>query len=147
MHVRLWCLDGWAKLEDERPTRTAPEHIERQLVVEKPKSSMEQENVRGAVITVLGMGAFIMTDAFSKYAVTELQLPILQVLSLRGFGMVLFLSLLIGIGSDMWSLTRSDALLLLGRVVLEVLGSWCFNLGLVHLPMSLATAIVQVCPR
>ena len=136
-----WCLDACApKFVECRPTDLS----EQKVLTPTP----EQENIRGAVITVLGMGAFILTDAFSKYAVAELELPMLQVLSLRGLGMVIFLTLLNSPGSETWSLVtrRRDALLLLVRVLFEVLGSWFFNLGLVHLPMSLATAIVQVRP-
>ena len=103
-----------------------------------------EENIRGAIVCVIGMGAFIVTDAFCKYAVAVLGLPILQVLSIRGAGMVFCLSLITGrSGSEILCLSHRDGCLLLVRSILEVLGSYLFNVGLVHLPMSLATAIVQ----
>ena len=141
-----WCLGTRVKDEDEPRKCIAADHLQENDNAARITADHQQgkDNRRGAIITVLGMGAFVMTDAFSKYAVTVLQLPILQVPSLRGFGMVFCLTLLNGFGNQMCSLTARDTLLLLARVVFEVLGSYFFNLGLVHLPMSFATAIVQV---
>ena len=111
--------------------------------------STSKENFRGAVLCVTGMGLFIATDTLSKVAVTVLGMPLLQMLALRGVGMVVvhsLVSLKLGYDRTAISISSRDSVILVARVLLEVLSSWCFNLALMHLPMSQAIAVVQALP-
>ena len=111
--------------------------------------STSKENFKGAVLCVTGMGLFIATDTLSKVAVTVLGMPLLQMLALRGVGMVVvhsLVSLKLGYDRTAISISSRDSVILVARVLLEVLSSWCFNLALMHLPMSQAIAVVQALP-
>ena len=105
------------------------------------------ENLKSAIICVCGMGAFVATDALGKVLVTVLGMPVLQMLALRGVGMVLVHGAVVthnGLGRV--AFTPRDGIMLVGRVILEALASWLFNCALMHLPMAMATAVVQALP-
>ena len=106
--------------------------------------STSKENFKGAVICVTGMGLFVATDTLSKVAVTVLGMPVLQMLAMRGVGMVVvhgLVSLTLGCGRV--SISRRDASVMVARVLLEVLSCWFFNLALMHLPMANAIAVSE----
>lgn len=119
----------------------------RLLPVTTAVPNVAHENARSALICVLGMGAFVTTDALSKKSVALYGVPVLQMLELRSAGMVLVFSAVVACtASDCPSIVLRDRVLLGIRAILEGLGSWFFTLGLVHLPISNAIAIVQALP-
>jgi drug/metabolite transporter (DMT)-like permease len=93
------------------------------------------------------MGFFLATDTLSKVAVTVLGMPVLQMLTLRGLGMVIVHGL-VSLSHDCGRvvISRRDACIMVARVLLEVLSSWFFNLALMNLSMANAVAIVQALP-
>ena len=77
------------------------------------------DNMRGALFMTGSMAAFTVNDAFMKLLGEEL--PLFQVLFLRGVGVLLFLTALtLRMGQMRWDLPRGDWVLILVRSVAEV---------------------------
>ena len=124
----------------------APEVTEH-LTTAVKRAPTSRENAKSALVCVLGMGFFLATDTLSKVAVTVLGMPVLQMLTLRGLGMVIVHGL-VSLSHDCGRvvISRRDACIMVARVLLEVLSSWFFNLALMNLSMANAVAIVQALP-
>ena len=101
-----------------------------------------KDNIKSAIICVVGMGLFVATDTLSKVAVTVLGMPVLQMLALLGVGMVAVHGLVsISQGCGRVAISRRDAAMRVARVLLEVMSCWCFNLTLMHLPLANCVAV------
>ncbi|WP_341211119.1 DMT family transporter [uncultured Limimaricola sp.] len=103
------------------------------------------DNLRGALLMMGGMVAFTCNDALVKSLGDEM--PMLQVLSLRGLITTFVLGLLAArLGQIRYRPARSDRRLIALRAVAEVASAWMFMTALFNMPLANASAIMQSLP-
>lgn len=103
------------------------------------------DNTRGALLMMLGMAAFVFSDAAMK--VVGQTLPLFQAVFLRGVLVsVAFLILAWRMGALAVRLAPRDRRLLIWRVTAEALTSWFFFMALFNMPLANVTAILQALP-
>lgn len=105
---------------------------------------MQSDNTRGALMMMLGMMAFTISDACMKRLSDDL--PLSQMLVLRGIGVTgAFLVLCWRMGALRWP-ARPDGWLILWRTLAEIAAAWLFLTALFHMPLANMTAILQTLP-
>jgi len=103
------------------------------------------DNGRGAAVMVMSMAAFTINDTMMKVAGASV--PLFQAIFMRGV-----LTSLILIGLVFWmsqwpqSLSAADRRLILWRSAMDVIAAYFFLTALFNMPISTATAIIQVLP-
>ncbi len=102
-------------------------------------------NLRGSVLMMAAMAAFVFNDASMKALSDEF--PLFQAIFLRG----LLTSVLMGIlawrlGVFRFRFTKSDWLLIAIRATAEVIGTYFFVTAIFNMPLANATAILQALP-
>lgn len=103
------------------------------------------DNTRGAALMMLGMAAFIFSDAAMKLLGESL--PLFQALFLRGaLVSVMFLGLAWRLGAFAVRLAPRDRRLLIWRVGSEALTAFFFFMALFNMPLANVTAILQALP-
>ncbi len=91
------------------------------------------------------MTAFTVNDVFMKLLGAEL--PLFQILFLRGFGVVVFLALLTWrMGQMRWDFSRRDWALILVRSGAEAASVWLFMKALFAMDLANLSAILQALP-
>ncbi|MBC7156113.1 MAG: DMT family transporter [Rhodobacteraceae bacterium] len=102
-------------------------------------------NARGAVLMMAAMAAFTLNDTLIKLLSGDL--PLMQVLTLRGLGtLVAFLALALWRGALRARPDRRDWGLIGLRTLAEVGAAWLFLSALFNMPLANATAILQALP-
>ncbi|MBM7068491.1 DMT family transporter [Actibacterium sp. 188UL27-1] len=103
------------------------------------------DNTRGAVLMTATMAAFTLNDAFIK--VLSAQLPLSQILTLRGVASTLCLTgIAIALGSLTLQQSARDWRFIALRTVSEVAAAYFFLTALFNVPLANATAILQSAP-
>ena len=102
------------------------------------------QNQRGLIAVVVAMALFVSNDAAMKMA--SHYLPVGENIFFRGlFAAGLCLAVILSRG-EMHSLRLAASWLVLVRGVLEIVGSFMFQIALLLMPIGDATAIVQMAP-
>lgn len=101
-------------------------------------------NLRGMLLMVFAMGAFIASDSCTKFAMADL--PIFQLVVMRGYaGITLCLILVVTLGQAHY-LQQMFNPWLLARGICELGANFGFTFAILHMPISDVTAIAQTCP-
>ncbi len=103
------------------------------------------DNMRGALLMVGSMTAFTVNDVFIKLLGGDM--PLFQILLLRGIGVVFFLGLLtVWMGQLHARFARRDWGLILLRAAAEAASVWCFMTALFSMDLANLSAILQALP-
>jgi drug/metabolite transporter (DMT)-like permease len=102
------------------------------------------DNSRAALLMVTAMAAFTINDAFGKWLTTDIGVG--QTMLLRGTLATVFLGGLAWRQGAFEQIPHLFHLPVVGRSILEVLGTVTFLLGLPHIALSSASAIYQSLP-
>jgi len=103
------------------------------------------DNLRGAIFMALSMTAFTFNDACLKGLSAEL--PLFQVLFLRGLGTTAMLVLISRyMGHLRFDLSKKDWGLIALRTVAEAVAAWFFVTALFNMPLANVSAIMQSLP-
>jgi len=103
------------------------------------------ENVRGAVLMMICMGAFVLNDAFVRLAGDSL--PLAQILFFRGLLTTITLLLIVFYtGVFKLKVPRKDKWLIFFRSVTEALTAYFFLTAVMNMPFANVTAILQILP-
>lgn len=103
------------------------------------------ENMRGAILMMLSMGAFALNDTFFKSVAGDV--PLFQAILIRGVLTSLIIVLIaLWRGEIRMPELQSDRRAIFWRTVGEVVSTLCYLLALFHMPLANATAIVQSLP-
>lgn len=106
---------------------------------------MKDDNIRAALFMMLGTGAYTINDVFLKLLGNEL--PMFQILFLRGVVVTLFFGLLLWRVRDQFAgLARRDIGLVALRSLAEAAAAYFFLTALFNMPIANLTAILQVVP-
>jgi len=106
---------------------------------------MLSDNARGALMMMVGMAAFTLSDAIMKLLAT--QLPLFQTLLWRGLAVSAVLGLMAWrAGAFRVALTGGDRRLVLLRALADTVSTWFFLQALYHMPLANLTAIMQALP-
>ena len=109
------------------------------------ESPQMTDNTRGAVLMMLGMAAFVFSDATMK--LLGQSLPLFQSLFLRGLLVTALFWLLARYrGALAVELGDRDRRLLIWRVASEALTAFFFFMALFNMPLANVTAILQALP-
>lgn len=93
---------------------------------------------------VIAMAAFTFNDAFVK--VLGKNLPIVEVIFLRGGLTILIIGAIIGFTSGFMSLSKLNRPIIWWRALCEVGATYCFLTGLQHVEIANAAAILSALP-
>lgn len=103
------------------------------------------DNMRGALFMTGSMTAFTVNDAFIKLLGEDL--PLFQILLLRGIGVVIFLGLLTHyMGQLRFDVSRRDWGLITLRSAAEAASVWFFMSALFEMDLANLSAILQALP-
>ena len=103
------------------------------------------ENLRGALIMMICMGAFVLNDAFVRLAGDSL--PLAQILFIRGLiTTVILLALAIYGGIFSLSVSKKDKWCIFFRSIAEALTAYFFLTAVMNMPFANVTAILQILP-
>ena len=103
------------------------------------------ENLRGAVLMMICMSAFVLNDAFVRLAGESL--PLAQILFYRGLlTSIVLLLLALYTGVFKLKVSRQDKLLIFFRSVTEALTAYFFLTAVMNMPFANVTAILQILP-
>ncbi|ATX65166.1 DMT family transporter [Roseinatronobacter bogoriensis] len=106
---------------------------------------MKDDNIRAALFMMLGTGAYTINDVFLKLLGSEL--PMFQILFLRGLVVTLFFGVLLWqVRDQMTGLARKDMGLVVLRSLAEAAAAYFFLHALFNMPLANLTAILQVIP-
>ncbi len=106
---------------------------------------MKDDNIRAALLMMAGTGAYTVNDVFVKLLGD--QLPMFQIIVLRGVFVTLFFGALVWRArAGFAGLERRDRWLVLARSTSEALAAWFFLTALLNMPIANVTAILQVLP-
>ena len=104
-----------------------------------------QDNLRGAGLMMASMAAFTFNDAFMK--VVSRELPLFQVLTLRGILTTVLIALvMVAMGKLRFDIPRQDRKLVLIRVLAEAGSAYFFLTALFNMPIANVSAIMQAMP-
>ena len=103
------------------------------------------ENIRGAVLMMICMGAFVLNDAFVRLAGDSL--PLAQILFFRGLLTTIAL-LLVAFYTGVFKLKvpNQDKWLIFFRSVTEALTAYFFLTAVMNMPFANVTAVLQILP-
>ena len=103
------------------------------------------ENIRGAVLMMICMGAFVLNDAFVRLAGDSL--PLAQILFFRGLLTSIAL-LLVALYTGVFKLKvpRQDKWLIFFRSFTEALTAYFFLTAVMNMPFANVTAVLQILP-
>ena len=103
------------------------------------------ENIRGALIMMICMSAFVLNDAFVRLAGDSL--PLAQILFVRGLITTIVL-LAFAIYGGVFSLTvsKKDKWRIFFRSIAEALTAYFFLTAVMNMPFANVTAILQILP-
>lgn len=102
-------------------------------------------NVVGALLMMASMACFTINDSFLK--ATDGELPLSQLIFLRGFIATAFIGILAWARGALWArLSRRDWTLVGLRSLSEVGAAYFFITALLNMPLANITAILQVLP-
>jgi drug/metabolite transporter (DMT)-like permease len=107
-------------------------------------SPFDQSNTRGVVLMCVGMALFTANDAFVKLAAAELPVP--QVLALRGIGVIAIMAAAVTIAGQWGALPRIATPRIAIRSILEGLVALVFVTALARLGLAEAVAIFLTSP-
>ncbi|MCA8869392.1 MAG: DMT family transporter [Rhodobacteraceae bacterium] len=103
------------------------------------------ENMRGAILMMLSMGAFALNDTFFKSVAGDV--PLFQAILIRGVLTSLIIVLIaLWRGEIRIPELQSDRRAIFWRTFGELGSTFCYLLALFHMPLANATAIVQSLP-
>lgn len=103
------------------------------------------DNTRGALLMMCSMAAFTLNDTFMKELAG--QMPLFQVLVLRGALTTVFVGLLAWkMGALHLRIPRKDRWLIVQRMVAEIGAAYFFLTALFNMPLANVTAILQSLP-
>ncbi|WP_238368191.1 DMT family transporter [Mesobacterium pallidum] len=106
---------------------------------------MQSENLRGALLMVLSMLGFTLSDACMKALGADL--PLYQLLALRGaLASALIVAIAWRAGALRLRFPARDWRLLGWRSLAEVGETWFFLSALLHMPLANVTALLQLLP-
>ncbi|WP_461473659.1 DMT family transporter [Pararhodobacter sp.] len=106
---------------------------------------MQSENARGAILMMLGMAAFTLSDTIMKLLGAEL--PMFQTLLWRGLAVSAVLAALAWrMGAFRTVPSARDRRLVALRAVADTCSTWFFLNALYHMPIANLTAIMQSLP-
>ncbi len=102
------------------------------------------DNYRGALFMMLAMAGYVFNDTLMKLSSSDMW--IFQAIFIRGFFVTLFMAVVAKWqGSSLNPLRHMSPVVLL-RVTAEIVGTVCFLVALVNIPIANATAILQATP-
>ena len=103
------------------------------------------ENIRGALIMMICMSAFVLNDAFVRLAGDSL--PLAQILFIRGLiTTVLLLAFAIYGGVFSIKVSKNDKWRIFFRSIAEALTAYFFLTAVMKMPFANVTAILQILP-
>lgn len=103
------------------------------------------DNTRGALLMMCSMAAFTLNDTFMKELAG--QMPLFQVLVLRGALTTVFVGLLAWkMGALHLRIPRKDRWLIVLRMIAEIGAAYFFLTALFNMPLANVTAILQSLP-
>ncbi|WP_296478360.1 DMT family transporter [Roseinatronobacter sp.] len=106
---------------------------------------MKDDNIRAALFMMLGTGAYTINDVFLKLLGSEL--PMFQILFLRGLVVTLFFGVLLWqVRDQLTGLAPRDLALVVLRSLAEAAAAYFFLHALFNMPIANLTAILQVLP-
>lgn len=104
-----------------------------------------RDNLRGALLMMIGMAAFTLNDACLK-ALSD-HMPLFQTLFLRGIGnSIVLIFLAMAFGQWQWRHSSRDWRWLGLRSFAEAIAAWLFVTALFNMQLANATAIMQALP-
>lgn len=101
-------------------------------------------NLRGMLLMVFAMGAFIASDSCTKFAMADI--PIFQLVVMRGYAGITLCLVLVVLLDQTRHLKRMFNPWLLARGICELGANFGFTFAILHMPISDVTAIAQTCP-
>lgn len=103
------------------------------------------DNMRAALFMSLGMAGFTLNDTCVKLVTQDL--PLFQVIFLRGLGTIVLLAGLCAVeGALHFRVEPADRKVIGWRTLGEVGATVCFLTALVHMPLANVTAVLQSLP-
>ena len=103
------------------------------------------ENLRGALIMMACMSAFVLNDAFVRLAGDSL--PLAQILFLRGvLTTLILLTFAIYLGTFKVGVIKKDKWKIFFRSVAEALTAYFFLTAVLNMPFANVTALLQILP-
>jgi len=103
------------------------------------------DNMRGALLMMGSMAAFVFNDACMKVLLDDV--PLFQAILLRGVATVVLMVLMSRwLGGLDFRMSRRDWALVLTRSLSEIGATYFFITALFHMPIANVTAILQVLP-
>lgn len=106
---------------------------------------MHSENTRGAILMLVGVAAFTLSDAVMKLLGT--QFPLFQTLLWRGMLVCALLGLMAWrAGAFRVAMDGRDWRFVLTRAAADTAATWFFLQALYHMPLANLTAIMQALP-
>jgi len=106
---------------------------------------MPSDNTRGALLMLIGMAAFTLSDAIMKLLSAEV--PLFQTLFWRGIAVSLVLALMAWrMGAFRVALSGTDRRMVLVRAAADTASTWFFLQALYNMPLANLTAIMQALP-
>ena len=106
---------------------------------------MQSENLRGALLMMLAMALFTVSDTIMKLLGGTM--PIFQTLLWRGLVVCLILGVLAWRARAFAArLPRQDTVMIAARAVTDAASTWFFLQALYHMPIANLTAIMQALP-
>ena len=103
------------------------------------------ENLRGALIMMACMSAFVLNDAFVRLAGNSL--PLAQILFLRGvLTTLILLTFAIYLGTFEVRVIKKDKWKIFFRSVAEALAAYFFLTAVLNMPFANVTALLQILP-
>ena len=103
------------------------------------------ENLHGAVLMMICMGAFVLNDAFVRLAGDSL--PLAQILFFRGLlTSIALLLVAFYTGAFKLKVPRKDKWLIFFRSVTEALTAYFFLTAVMNMPFANVTAVLQILP-
>ena len=106
---------------------------------------MMTENIRGALLMMICMGAFVLNDAFVRLAGDTL--PLGQILFFRGL-ITTFVLVIAAWYAGIFRIevSQEDKLKVVVRSIVEGLTAYFFLTAVLHMPFANVTAILQILP-
>ncbi len=102
-------------------------------------------NLKGALLMMGSMAAFTFNDTCIKLVAADL--PLFQIVFLRGILTTLFLSVLAwSLGLRSLRIPRSDLPMVIWRTTMEIASMVAFLVALVHMPLANVSAILAALP-
>ncbi len=110
----------------------------------KTDQSTKSANLRGIVLVIVAMGAFVLNDTLTK--TTSGELPLGQIIAIRGVFASLLMATIVVFGIGFGAVLRAYSVPILIRNIAEIASVMLFLSALFRLPLANVTAIMQTLP-